>query len=116
MVKIIAMVKRKSGMTAEEFSRYWYEQHAPFFRTVIPQAVLSQQKGYVQNHAVRLASGREPPFDGVAEICFDSLESFRKWNDWYFSDDAKALRDDEENFMDRSEVIVVVAEERLIIP
>lgn len=116
MIKIIAMVKRKSGITAEEFSRYWYDEHAPFFRTMIPEALIAEKKGYVQNHVVRLASGREPPFDGVAEICFDNLESFRRWNEWYFSDDAKPLRDDEENFMDRSKAIIVVAEERVVIP
>ena len=115
MIKIIAMVKRKSGITAEEFSRYWYEKHAPFGFKVIPEGVLSMQKRYVQNYSLKLGR-REPPFDGVAEICFDDMESFRKWNDWYFSDDGKALRDDEENFMDKSQTIVVIAEERVLIP
>jgi hypothetical protein len=28
MIKVIAMMKRKRGITPEEFSRYWYENHA----------------------------------------------------------------------------------------
>lgn len=116
MIKVIAMLKRKSGITMEEFSQYWHEKHASLVRTLVPEVVLSLQKSYIQNHAIRLPGGGEPPFDAVAEICFDDLESLRKWNDWYFSDDAKALRDDEDNFMDKSKRIIVVTDERVIIP
>jgi uncharacterized protein (TIGR02118 family) len=116
MIKVIAMLKRKSGMTIEEFSRYWREKHAPLADTLLPAEVALEQKRYVQNYAVKLPGGGEPSFDGVAEICFNDLESFRKWNDWYFSDDAKPLRDDEENFMDKSKRVIVVTEERVITP
>ncbi len=116
MVKMIAMVKRKSGLTIEEFSQYWYEKHAPFARKQVPQSVAAGWKGYVQNYALGLGLKGEPPFDGVAEFYFNDLQSFWKWNDWYFSDAAKALRDDEKNFMDRSKTVVVVADERVVIP
>jgi len=116
MIKIIAMLKRKSGLTIEEFSRYWREEHAPLANKMLPEAVASEQKRYVQNYAVKLPGGGEPSFDGVAEICFDGLESLQKWNDWYFSDDAKPLRDDEDNFMDKSKRVIVIAEERVITP
>ena len=116
MIKIIAMLKRKSGLTIEEFSRYWREAHAPLANKMLPATVALAQKRYTQNYAVELPGSGEPPFDGITEICFNDIESFRKWNDWYFSDDAKPLRDDEDNFMDKSKRVIVIAEERVITP
>ena len=112
MVKFVAMMKRKSGMTAEEFSQYWYEKHAPLVMEVLPGI-----KRYVQNHAVKLP-GRtgEPRVDGILELWFEDLESWQRFTDWYFSDDGKVLRDDELKFIDMSTVISFVAEEKVIKP
>ena len=114
MIKVIAMLKRKSDLTIEEFSNYWREKHAPLANTLVPPGLASEQKRYVQNYAVKLPGGGEPAFDGIAEICFSDLESLYKWNDWYFSDDAKPLRDDEDNFMDKSKRVIVIVEENVI--
>ena len=88
----------------------------PLLKRVVPEVVASEQKRYVQNHAVRLPSGREPPFDGVVELWFNDLESFWKWNNWYVSDDAKPLLDDEENFIDKSKMIFLIGDETVITP
>ena len=32
MIKVIAGLKRKPGLTLEEFATYYFEQHAPLFR------------------------------------------------------------------------------------
>ncbi len=115
MIKIITMLKRKSDLTPDDFSQYWHEKHGPLALKVIPEAVRSVIRKYVQNHPIKLGEGEGSLYDGVAEICFDDLKAFRKWTDWYFSDDGKVLRDDEENFMDKSKRIIVVAEERVMI-
>ena len=112
MVKIISLLKRKKGMTMEEFSYYWYEKHGPLALAIVPETVM--WKTYVQNHAVRLPGGGQPQYDAVAEVTFDDFESFEKWNNWYFSDEGKRLRDDEENFLDRSKAINVVTDERVM--
>ena len=109
MAKIIAILKRKDGLTHEDFSRYWYEKHGPLAAKVIPGI-----KKYVQNHAVKLPGGGEPRIDGVAEIWFDDLESFQAMSRWYMSDEGKILRDDEKSFLNMSKVIGFVAEERII--
>ena len=114
MVKMIAMIRRKKGLTIEEFSRYWYEQHVPLVLQVVPEPVKSGWRGYIHNYAVRLPGGGEPPFDGIAESYFDDLPSFWKWSNWYFSDDAKTIRDDEKNFIGRSKMVVVVTEEKTV--
>ncbi|MFC1963972.1 EthD domain-containing protein [Chloroflexota bacterium] len=105
MVKLLELLTRKDGLTHEEFSRYWEETHGPLVASMVPGI-----KRYVQNHPVRLP-GREPKFDGIAEIWFEDFQSWRKSADWYLSDESKALHEDEEKFVNRSKIVVFVAEE-----
>lgn len=114
MIKLIGLLKRKSGMSPEDFSRYWNEIHGPFARKITPAELNRLVKKYIQNPAIRTSKAGEPPFDGVVEIYFDSLESLQKWNEWYFSDAGKALQDDEKNFIDRDKMTFVVTEEKVI--
>ena len=114
MVKVIAMMKRKSGITPDEFARYWYEEHAPLGFKVLPEDI--RIRGYVQNCAIRSEGDQEPEFDGVVELCLDDMKAFHRWLSWFMSEDAKPMRDDEKNFMDSSSVKVVVVEERVVVP
>ena len=113
MVKVIAMMKRKPGITPAEFARYWYEDHAPLGFEVLPEDI--RIRGYVQNYAVRTEGDQEPEFDGVVEFCLDDMAAFQRWLSWYLSEDAKPMRDDEQNFMDSSSVKVMVLEERVVV-
>lgn len=115
MVKMIAMVKKKEGLTVEEFAQYWYQKHAPLALKIAPQSVTAGWKKYLQNYAVSFNGESHAPYDGVAELYFSDLPAFRKWNDWYFSEDGKALRDDEYNFMDPSQTVVIIAEEKVVL-
>jgi uncharacterized protein (TIGR02118 family) len=114
MIKLVAILKRKPGMTLEEFSAYYFEKHAPLARRVIPPEVAAGIRHYVQNHALRLGRGTsEPPCDCVTEIGFDDLAALQRWSAWYGGPDGKVLRDDEENFMDLGARVVVVTEVRV---
>src|SRR6266516_1549216 len=75
MVKLICFVRRKAGMSPEEFHRYWRESHGPL--------VASTKSGshvirYEQNHRALDDYGREGPsdFDGVTEQWFESVDDF----------------------------------------
>ena len=114
MVKFIAMVKRKSGVSLDEFSRYWYEKHAPLAMKVTPKELLP--KRYVHNYAVTLGGSKEPEFDGIGEVYYADMDAFNRSNEWFFGPGGKVLRDDEENFADKSTRIAVVVDERIIIP
>lgn len=76
MVKVMACLKRRSGMSSEEFRRYWRDVHGPLVRSV-PEFTRHVRR-YVQSHAVSDHVPGVPtapsPFDGVAELWFDSLE------------------------------------------
>ena len=78
MIKIVYCLRRKPEMSLEEFQKYWLETHAEF------GANIPGVKRYVQAHALggELAemmaeghpAGKNEPFDGVAELWWDSLE------------------------------------------
>ena len=75
MVKLICFLKRKPGMTTEEFHTYWREKHGPL--------VASTKSGrhalrYEQNHrATGLPDALgAADFDGVTIQWFASVEDF----------------------------------------
>jgi uncharacterized protein (TIGR02118 family) len=114
VIKVVAALKRKPGLTLDAFSAYYFDQHAPLFRRVVPPEVAAGIKHYVQNHALQLGHGTsEAPYDCVTEMGFDDLDAMQRWADWYASPAGKVLRDDEENFMDRGKRVVVVTVERV---
>ena len=85
MLKLIALISRKSGLTDEEFYKYWKEKHGPLAAKTIPGL-----RKYIQNHLVRLP-GIKYDGDGFVELWFDNLEAYEKFLTWRQSDGAKSL-------------------------
>jgi uncharacterized protein (TIGR02118 family) len=71
MFRVHIWLRKKDGMPAEEFQRYWMEEHAPIARDGY-----SGLKGYVVNLVTRVPEGQEAPYDGVAELWWDSRDDF----------------------------------------
>jgi uncharacterized protein (TIGR02118 family) len=72
-VKLIALLKARPGMTREEFASRWVDEHAPFtlrfpnlrgYRINIPLDEYQDVEG-------------ELPYDGTAELWWDSLEEMK---------------------------------------
>lgn len=74
MVKLIALLKRKPGISMEEFERRWVEEHAKL-STQIPGI-----RGYRINIALpqQPEGTGEPIYDGTAELWFDSVEAMEE--------------------------------------
>jgi len=109
MIKAMVFFKRRPGMDVAAFRRYWLEEH--------PKAVLQLPgiRRYVQDHPTLSAyeDGREPPYDGVAEVWFDDWEALRasgRGPAW------QAVAADEANFMDPASRRLLVVEEHAIVP
>jgi uncharacterized protein (TIGR02118 family) len=109
LIKVIEMIKRKPGLSLEEFSRYWEEEHAPLIAKHIPHL-----RKYVQNHALRLPGGGEPPIDGIAELWFDDFESWRKSADWILNESGTVVHQSEEKFTDKSKFKAFICIEKEI--
>ena len=114
MYKIITFAKRKPGMTLEEYKRYWHDVHGQMVLNTVPPDVKALIKQYTQCAAADIP-GHPQPYDGVAEFCFESYEALRAWSRFYFSDAAKALRDDQAKFGDMDSMVTVITEENVII-
>jgi uncharacterized protein (TIGR02118 family) len=90
-VKLIALLKARPGMTREEFARRWLDAHAPLtlrfpnlkgYRVNIPLDEYQEIEG-------------ELPYDGTAELWWDSLEEMQAD---YASSEAEAAVADVKTF------------------
>lgn len=108
MVKSMTLFKRKAGISLEEFNRYWKEDHGPMVLNILPGV-----RKYVQSHVVDLGKG-EPKYDGAAEVWFDDVESYKRAAAFYLSAKGQVIRDDEAKFIDKSKMLVIVVEERVM--
>jgi uncharacterized protein (TIGR02118 family) len=80
MIKLVFCLRRREGLSREEFHRYWREHHAPLVQS---HAAALGILRYVQQHSIddhislAVAGGRNPPepYDGVAELWFESLDA-----------------------------------------
>lgn len=118
MIKMIFCLKRRPGLTREEFQRYWREEHAPLVKG---HAASLGVRRYVQSHTVgesRLAmvsevrgsAGRD--FDGVAELWWDSMDSLLGAVSTEAGQVASlALLEDEARFIDLPNSPIFFAEE-----
>jgi uncharacterized protein (TIGR02118 family) len=90
-VKLIALLKARPGMSRDEFARRWVEGHAPLTLR------FPNLKGYRIN--VRIEEYQELegelPFDGTAELWWDSLEEM---HEDFASDEAAAAVADADTF------------------
>jgi uncharacterized protein (TIGR02118 family) len=72
MIKVINLVKRKPGISREEFYKYWKDVHGPLVASSVPSL-----RKYIQNHFIELP-GREYEGDGIIEMWYDDLAIFQK--------------------------------------
>lgn len=108
MIKLTFCLRRRPDLSVEEFHRYWREDHGPLVRD---RAAALGIRRYQQVHtldepelhaALQERNGGAPaPFDGIAEVWVDDVESFRRGTGTAESRQAaKDLLEDEARFID----------------
>ena len=121
MVTITYCLRRKPGMSREDFQTYWKETHAPL---VARHAGTLGITRYVQKHALpnetaedlRASRGAPAGFDGVAEISFASLDALAAAAaNPGFADAARALLEDEAHFIDMANSPIGICEDHVVI-
>ena len=121
MVKMIYCLKRLPDMSQEEFHKYWLEKHGPLVRERAPAMKV---KRYIQSHtvsdsggvsfnkAIRDSRGSAEPFDGAAELWWESIDDMvAAANDPDGGKAAAELLEDEKNFVDFSRSSIFLVEE-----
>jgi uncharacterized protein (TIGR02118 family) len=101
MVKAIYLIRRKPGLSTEDFHRYWREVHGAI------AARIPGLRRYVQCHAI--SRGEDvAEFDGAAEAWFDDMEAVRRA---VASPEYAAARADEGRFIDLDRTTLLFTEE-----
>lgn len=122
MIKLTFAVRRRDDVDPGEFHRYWRDDHGPLVRSF--EQVLAIRR-YVQSHRmetpfndlIRSSRGALEPFDGVAELWWDDLESMAAASSTpEGAAAAKALLEDEATFIDLARSALWMNEETEIIP
>jgi uncharacterized protein (TIGR02118 family) len=106
MVHLLLVIKRKTGLSRQEFSRHWREIHGPLARNI------PGLRRYVQSHFLE-TQGEDPPYDGAAEIWVDDEATAktaflsREYREGAFVD--------EPNFVDLEHVVRLRTEDHIIL-
>ena len=99
MIKSIALIRRKPGLTHEEFRCHYEEVHAPLALTCLPGL-----RKYVRNYVVGEVFGAPADFDVVSEFWYESADDIKASLAFYHSPAGQVLRDDELLFMDKESI------------
>lgn len=106
MIKVVYCFKKKAQLSEAEFQDYWRNIHGPI------GAGIPGVRRLVQSRALRVpGDARAADFDGMAELWFDNIEALlaaRQTPEWQQSSE------DEQNFIDHSQVAYFVTEEHEI--
>ncbi len=108
MIKVMMLVKRKPGISKEEFYNYWQNVHGPLVAKSIPAL-----RKYVQNHFVETPE-QEYEGDGIIETWYDSIEDWQQPKDIKKNQETDALMADWAKIADMSPPKIWVVEEHVI--
>ena len=122
MIKLTFCLRRLPHLSVEEFQTYWRDTHAPL---VAERSEVLKIRRYVQVHtrsdldglhaAFRRRNEDAPePFDGVAELWFDSLDDMGGDDPARRQAQAELLAD-ERNFIDLANSPMWLSEERVVV-
>jgi len=121
VIKLVYCVRRLPRLSREEFQRYWRETHGPLVRT---HAQTMRIRRYIQVHTLdnpvndilRESRGTLEPYDGVAELWWDSVEDMAVATATPEGQRAaQELLDDERRFIDLERSALWLAEEHGVV-
>lgn len=106
MFKVIALLKRKPGMTVEDFQYYWRHEHAPLV------AERPEIRRHIQSSALLQGYRKgELLFDGISETWFDSAQAYEAYR---HEPASSVILADQANFVDRSRTVLMPVDVHVI--
>ena len=108
MVKLICFLKRKDGLTREEFYDHWENRHAPLIAGTpeLARHIVRYEQLRRTTHASWMGNAE---FDGITLQWMESAESFEAFiNEPKY---AELIAPDEARFLDTSALVWMITEE-----
>ena len=102
MTKVLILFRKRSDLGLVEVQRYWKQTHG------LIAAKMPGLRRYIQDHVIADLPQEDRPYDGVAELWFDSAEAFHAS---MASPEGQATLADAATFADTDSVRIVMAEE-----
>jgi uncharacterized protein (TIGR02118 family) len=99
MVKAIALLKRKEGLSLEEFVEHYEKIHVPL--------ILKYSTGvkrYVRNYVSGNGDKDQSSFDCITEIWYEDMTAYETSVGVWLTEKGQVIIDDEESFLDRSKI------------
>jgi uncharacterized protein (TIGR02118 family) len=121
MIKMTYCLRRQPHLSREQFQDYWLNKHGPL---VLSHAQALNMRRYVQLHtaahpindAMQKSRGAPEPYDGIAEVWFDSVEAMTAPGGTPAGKAAmRALREDEARFIDSADSPLWIGEEHVLV-
>jgi uncharacterized protein (TIGR02118 family) len=106
MLKMMFMVRRRSDLDADTFSKYWRETHAPIAK-MIPGL-----RKYIQHHAIPGPDGSIPPYDGIAEMWYDDAAALEQAMS---TQEGQAAQADAEKCVDLERLLVISVDQNTVV-
>jgi uncharacterized protein (TIGR02118 family) len=72
MVRVHIWLRRKDGMSQEEFGDYWLTKHA-----TIARDGYEHLQGYRVELVTRVPEGQQAPYDGVAVLTWEDRDGYK---------------------------------------
>lgn len=112
MVKLIIAIKRREGLSQEQFRMHLSRNHAELVRNC--PATAKYVRKYVQSYALLDGTnGAAPTYDGASELWFETAEDMNL----FFADPAYLadVRVDESRFADLERTAFFITQEKQIV-
>ncbi|MFC5463105.1 EthD domain-containing protein [Massilia niabensis] len=118
LMKIICFLKKKDGLSSEQFMNYYESNHAPLATKLLPFFSSYERKYVIKDKEYKPGHLNEelppvPVFDVITEISFGNRADYEGMlaalKDPVIG---KQIADDEENFLDRKAMVMYFVDER----
>lgn len=117
MISFIVLIKRKQGLSKEQFRAYYETHHVALAKEHVAHLFLDYRRNYVNFTAPlgsdegSAAGSQDGPYDVITTILFESQETFNEFSRIVSRPEIKAaFAEDEAKFMDRAASLVTMCD------
>ncbi len=112
MLKLVALLKRKPGMSMEEFKEYYETNHLPIGLPQLKGHAISHHRRYLTPIPGPDGQASEGDYDVIMEIWFeDQAQLENAMQIWQDPDLVERVAEDTPNFLDRADNPMFFVEE-----